>query len=68
MLEEINNKIEKATNLLLNNKESIKTIYKDRAKGIVDLETYKEVYNDLINETNETKILIDELEKSKKVY
>ena len=66
MLEEINNKIEKATNLLLNNKESIKTIYKDRAKGLVDLETYKEVYNDLINETNETKILIDELEKSKK--
>ena len=66
MLEEINNKIEKATNLLLNNKESIKTIYKDRAKGLVDLETYTEVYNDLINETNEIKILIDELEKSKK--
>ena len=66
MLEEINKKIEKANNVIENNKEAIKTIYKDRAKGLVDLETYKEVYNDLISETNEKKTLLEELEKSKK--
>ena len=32
----------------------------------IDLETYKEVYNDLISETNEKKTLLEELEKSKK--
>lgn len=66
MLEEINKKIEKANNVLANNSSAIKTIYKDRVKGIVDLDTYKEIYNDLVNETNETKTLLEELEKSKK--
>ena len=59
MLEEINKKIEKANNVLANNSSAIKTIYKDRVKGIVDLDTYKEIYNDLVNETNETKTLLD---------
>lgn len=66
MLEDINKKIEKANNIIENNNEAIKTIYKDRAKGLVDLETYKSVYNDLVKESNETKELLDELEKNKK--
>lgn len=66
MLEEINLKIDKANNVINNNNDAIKTIYKDRAKGLVDLEVYKEVYNDLINETNEMKNLLTELEKNKK--
>ena len=66
MLEEINRKIEKANNVIANNNEAIKMIYKDRAKGLVDLETYKEVYNELVNETKEKKVLIGELEKNRK--
>ena len=66
MLEDINKKIEKANNIIENNNEAIKTIYKDRAKGLVDLETYKSVYNDLVKESNETKDLLYELEKNKK--
>jgi hypothetical protein len=66
MLEEINKKIDKANTIITNNNEAIKTIYKDRAKGNVDLETYKQVYNELISETNENRELIAELEKNKK--
>ena len=66
MLEEINKKIEKSNNIILNNNDAIKTIYKDRAKGIVDLDTYKQVYNDLIGEINDNKLLLEELEKNKK--
>ena len=66
MLEELNKKITKANCIITNNEEAIKRIYKDRAKGHVDLETYKQVYNELIAETNENKDLIKELEKHKK--
>jgi len=66
MLEEINKKIDKANTIITNNNEAIKTIYKDRAKGNVDLDTYKQVYNELIIETNENRELIAELEKNKK--
>ena len=41
-------------------------IVENTHEPIIDLETYKSVYNDLVKESNETKDLLDELEKNKK--
>ena len=66
MLEDINNRIDKANNLIKNNSEAIKIMYKDRVRNIIDLNTYKEVYDEILNEINETKSLIKELKISRK--
>lgn len=65
MLREIDKSIGRCHLVISNNTEAIKTVYKDKIRGVVDLKVYKEVYNELTNEIKDNKRLIEELEKNK---
>ena len=65
-IENINLEIEKLDNQIKNNKEALKLIYLDRAKGLVNLDTYLDVYNHLTLENEKNKTLMEELEEKKK--
>lgn len=64
-LEEINFELKKSSLTLNQTKHQIEEMYYDKLNGIIDVETYKNIYNKLINTAENIEMKINELKNKK---